>query len=109
MLFTTPTICVGISTAISGAIVWKYARSSDPLILKLGVALVALIPFLGPVLALWIINMPAPQPPQLQDRSRYTTDVEQLWRSVIKERNPVARFRRWHRIMHPEKSDEREP
>lgn len=68
----TPVMLVlGLSGAVSlvvAALVW---RRHDPLVLKLGTMLVAFIPVVGPLLALWVMSFPDRMHPALQAKNRY--------------------------------------
>ena len=80
-------------------IVWRLWRSTDHLFFKIVLSVFALIPVLGPILALWIGNFPSVKPRILRDRLRYRPDSYDRWRHVLEERNPITRFRYWRELM----------
>ena len=90
---------VVVSEVFALWIIWRLWRSADHPFFKIALSLVALIPMLGPIIALWIGNFPPSAPPILRDRLRYSTDFYDRWRGVLNERNPVMRFRRWRTLM----------
>lgn len=58
----------GIASVAVGALIW---RRHDPLPLKLGTMLVAFIPVVGPLYALWVLSFPDRMHPSLQAKYRY--------------------------------------
>ena len=87
-----------LSELVALALIWRLWRSDDHLFFKLTLTLIALIPFIGPVLVFWLNNFPKSQPEIFQDRLRYSTDVFERWRHVIEEKNPYAKFRKWREL-----------
>jgi hypothetical protein len=49
-------------------------RKRDPLLLKLGTTVVAIIPFIGPLLALWVVSFPDRMHPALQAKYKNTVN-----------------------------------
>lgn len=91
-------IAVLISEVCAVWFIWKLWRSGDYLFFKLTLSILALVPILGPILALWIANFPAPQHPSLRDRRPKQTDVYDRWRHVLEEKNPRRRFEKWRAL-----------
>ena len=96
--FLTLSVVV-VSEILALWIIWRLWRSGDHPFLKAALSLLALIPVLGPIIALWIGHFPTSSPPILRDQARYRTDFSDRWRGVLNERNPVTRFRRWRTLM----------
>jgi hypothetical protein len=90
---------VVVSELLALWIIWRLWRSADHPFLKTALSLLALIPVLGPIIALWIGHFPTSKPPILRDQARYRADFYDRWRSVLSEQNPVRRFRRWRTLM----------
>lgn len=80
-------------------IIWRLWRSQDHTFFKIALSVLALIPVLGPILALWMGNFPSSKPRILRDQMRYRPDFYNRWRYILEERNPVARFRHWRELM----------
>lgn len=80
-------------------IIWRLWNSRDHIFFKIFLSTVALIPVLGPILALWMGNFPSVKPPILRDQLRYRLDLYDRWRHVLEERNPIARFRYWRELI----------
>jgi hypothetical protein len=87
-------------------IIWRLWRSGDHLFFKISLSAVALLPVIGPILALWMGNFPTKQPQVFQDRRRYAPDVLERWRHVFEEKNPVRRFRRWREMVATRRDEE---
>ena len=102
---STSAIVVLISELVSLWVIWRIWKSSEPIILKVGLTIIAPIPVLGPVIALWIGNFPNPAPEVFRDKYRYSTDVFDRWRGVFEARNPVRRFHRWRDLMKQREHD----
>lgn len=92
-------ISIGTSEAIAIWLIWKLWKSNDFLIFKIGFSVIALIPFLGPFMVWWSVNIPSRQHPVFQDRVRFSTDVLDRWRHVIDEKNPNMRLRMWRQMV----------
>ena len=85
---------VAISELAALVLIVRVWRSNEGLALKVLISAIALIPVLGPLLALWIGAFPNAAPEALQDRGsrgNYYRD----WSPVIGARSPIRRFRRW--------------
>jgi len=80
-------------------IIWRLWSSRDHAFFKIALSALALIPVLGPVLALWIGNFPNVKPRILRDQLRYRPDFYDRWRHVLEERNPITRFRDWRELI----------
>ena len=79
-------------------LIWRLWRSADHVFFKVALSVLAVIPVLGPVLVLWIGNVPSVKAPILRDRLRYRTDFYDRWRHVLEEKNPITRFRYWREL-----------
>jgi len=83
-----------ISELVAFMLIVRIWRSGETMALKILLSLVALIPVLGPLLALWIVAFPNEAPEAIQNRGprgNYYRD----WSSVIGARSPIRRFRLW--------------
>jgi hypothetical protein len=92
-------IAVSLSELFALWLIFMLWRSDDHLFFKVSISLLALIPFIGPLAALWIGHFPVALPPALQNRRRYRTEVMDRWRHVIDEKNPVRRKHAWREVM----------
>jgi hypothetical protein len=90
---------VMLSELLALWIIWRLWRSREHLLFKTALSLLALIPVLGPIIALWIGHFPSSKPPILRDQVRYRSDFYDRWRGVLNEGNPVTRYRRWRTLM----------
>ena len=70
-----------------------------PHFFKVALTILALIPILGPIIALWIGNFPDSAPRILRDQVRTRTDFYDRWRSVLNARDPENRFQRWRTLL----------
>jgi hypothetical protein len=91
-------MAVALSELVALWIIYRVWRGPSHVIEKIGISALALIPVVGPVLALFVSNDPGPAHPSLRDNSRYQTDVYDRWRDVIDEKNPTARRRKWRHL-----------
>src|SRR5687767_3843386 len=74
-------LALAASAVVSIGILFLIWRRNDPLLLKLGTSVVAFIPFIGPLLALWVVSFPDRMHPALQAKYKnvvnsYTTPSE---------------------------------
>jgi hypothetical protein len=99
MTLSAALVVVIVSEAVALWVAVRAWRSADPLLLKLGVTAVAIIPLIGPLVAIWVGNFPPSLPKALQDRHARQPDVYDRWRSVLAERNPVRKYRLWRNVM----------
>lgn len=94
-----------ISELVAFMLIRRLWRSDDNLVLKILLTVVALVPVLGPLLALWIVSFPDEAPASIQNqgpRGNYYRE----WSRVIGERNPIRRFRLWRaQVATDEESD----
>ena len=51
-------IVIFVSELVAIFVIWHPWRSADFLFMKIGLSVIAVIPILGPVVALWIANFP---------------------------------------------------
>ena len=92
-------LVVVMSEAFAVWVIVMLWRSNEFVVLKCVLTAIAIIPVLGPVLVLWICNFPARAPGALQDKYKFSADVYERWSDVIREKNPVAKFRKWREVM----------
>ena len=90
---------IALSELLAVWVIWRLWRSADHIVFKVALSLIALIPVLGPIVAIWISNFPESAPKVLQDRWRGRTDVYDRWRGTLNERNPERRLQRWRTLM----------
>ena len=87
-----------VSELIAAWVIWRIAKSTDRLWMKIALAAIALVPIAGPLIALWIGNFPSKAAQSLQDRraGRYSRGWYYLrWNRVLGESSSVRRFRLW--------------
>lgn len=94
-------IVITMSEAFAVWVMVKLWRSEEFLVLKILLTAIAIVPVLGPFFVLWICNFPERAPEALQDRYKSSSDVFDRWRDVIREKNPIAKFKKWKGIMRP--------
>ena len=80
-------LVVGISEFFALFLIWSIWRSSDLVAMKIALSVLALIPVVGILGALWVHGFPSTQPIALQDKYRYSTDVLDRWRHVFEEKD----------------------
>ena len=105
MSLTNLQIAIVVSELLAVYLVLRLWKSNDHPFFKVVLSLIALIPFLGPIIVLWLANFPNSLPPALRDQRRYTTDVLDRWRDVINEKNPQAKFNKWKGVMEKTEHD----
>jgi hypothetical protein len=86
---------VALSELVAAWIIWRLWRSEEHVFFKASLSILALIPVVGPLFAIWIGNFPDKVPSILQDRYRYSSDVFDRWRHVHSEPNPKRRLQKW--------------
>lgn len=70
-------------------------RSGEHLLFKLSLSLIAVVPVVGPLLAIWMSNFPSKVPGAFQDKSRFSADVFERWASIHRDPDPQRRLQRW--------------
>ena len=75
----------------------KIIRSDDHLWIKMGLSIVVLIPVIGPLMTIWIANIPPPQPSGFQDRNRRSSDVTDRWLPFFREKDPDKKLEEYRR------------
>ncbi len=94
------TLCILVLSELAALwVIWRLWRSGDHPFFKVVLSLLALLPVLGPIIALWIGNFPPRAPRVLQDQRRYRTDLYDRWRSTFEAPSPRKRFYRWRELM----------
>jgi hypothetical protein len=96
---TALAIGIIISELVAVLLAWKILRTADPLWLRVINALVAFIPFFGPVFAYWASSFPEPNHSAHRDTGRYSSDVFDRWVGVLRTKDPVKRFNRWKEVI----------
>ena len=92
-------LSVFLSEILGLWLIFVLWRSNDALFFKVGLSLLALIPFIGPLVVLWIRVLPSVKPRILQDRKWRAADFYDRWRFVIEEKSPIRRYRMWRELM----------
>ena len=96
---STVLLLVALSEILSLWLIIVLWRSNDFLFFKITLTVLALVPFLGPLIAFWLRDFPSVKPRILQDRRWRGADFYDRWRYVLEERSPVRRFRTWRELM----------
>ena len=91
-------ISIAVSELVAVYLIWRVWKSNDYLIFKISYTVLAIVPFIGPLIVLWSANIPSRQHPAFQDRERYRTDVVDRWRHVLDERNAHVKFHKWQQL-----------
>lgn len=99
MSLTATHLAVAASELVALVLVWRLLKSDEHPVFKIAFSLLAVVPLLGPVLVLWLAHFPGVNPPALQNRHRYSAAVFDRWRSVLEEKNPVVKFRKWKKLI----------
>jgi hypothetical protein len=87
-------IVIGLSWLISTALLVHLWRGRDPMLLKVGLSFVLLVPLFGPCAYLWIQAMPGGQHPDVQDQF-LGGDVLGRWRNRLEAGGYLRPLRRW--------------
>lgn len=95
---------IALSTCVAAWLLVKLWRSQEHLFFKLTLSVLVFIPVLGPIMVLFYGINPPVQPKSLQDLSGKTIDVDNRWRHVFEEKNPVKRFHKWRERIKDEKN-----
>lgn len=103
---TIAIVVVTISELLALWITYGVWRSSIHLAEKIGITLLAFVPVLGPVFALFLSNDPGPAHPAFRDNVRSRTDVLDRWSHIFDEKDPVVRQRKWQELMSRRHDDE---
>jgi hypothetical protein len=80
-----------ITWAVGAWLVAKVWKSNDPVVLKVVLTLLAVVPILGPLVAYWISNFPSRLHPDVQAKYKETVNVYGRWRTEDDE--PVRESR----------------
>jgi hypothetical protein len=96
---STLAIGITVSELVAVLLAWRVLRSADPLPLKIGIALVAFIPFIGPLMAYWAANFPNRHHPAFLDRYKSSSDVFSRWSSVLSMTDPEKRMKRLKEVL----------
>lgn len=101
-----PIIVIAISELVALWLIVRVWRTSAHVAEKVGVTVVALLPVIGPVLALFLTNDSGPAHPAFRDNLIHQTDVLDRWRQIFEEKDPVSRRRKWKTLMGIRNDDE---
>jgi hypothetical protein len=93
---------VMVSELVAIWLITKIARTDDYLLLKMGLALIALIPVVGPLMTLWIANFPPSQPPGFQDRVGRGADVTHRWQDFFRETDTEKKLEKYRKARNDE-------
>lgn len=81
----TPALAVlGASAAASSVISVLIWRRRDPVVLKLGTTVVAFLPVVGPLFALWVVSFPDRMHPDLQAKYKNTVNAYSVPKEAIR-------------------------
>lgn len=86
------------SELVAAWVIWRLWRSNDHVFFKVSLSLIALIPVLGPVIALWAGNFPERGAPILRVPVGRGFFFDR-WRHVLHGRSPALRFRYWLQLV----------
>ena len=75
-------ILVVLSELLAVWLIWRLWRSTDHLFFEISLSVLAIIPMIGPLLLIWLRDVPEKVPSIFQDRHRYSADVSERWRHV---------------------------
>jgi hypothetical protein len=100
-------VAIAVSESVGLWLAWRIMRSSDPLWVRVLNALVAFIPFIGPVAAYWGANFPEPHHPAHRDNARYSADVFHRWIGVLSMTDQEKRRKRWKEVMEESEREHR--
>ena len=92
-------LLVLLSEVLGLWLIFVLWRSNDLLFFKITLSVLAIVPFIGPLVVFWIRVLPTVKPRILQDRKWRRADFYDRWRFVIEERNPIRRYRMWRELM----------
>jgi hypothetical protein len=81
-----------ITWAVGAWLVAKVWKSNDPVVLKVVLTLLAVVPILGPLVVYWISNFPSRLHPDVQAKYKETVNVYGRWRTED-DSEPVRRSR----------------
>ncbi len=97
-------LVVGISEVVAVFLIWRIWRTTDYLFIKISLSILAIIPVIGTLAALWIHGFPPAQPEALRSRSR--GDMFQRWRHVLDEEDDKKKRRSVKRLLQKGYDDE---
>ena len=103
---TVIVLVVGISEILAIFLIWSVWRTSDFVAMKIALSVLALIPVVGFLGALWVHGFPSVQPSALQNKYRYSTDVFNRWRHVFEEKDERKKKRSIQSLLEKGHDDE---
>lgn len=92
-------LAVVVSEIVAIFVIWRIWRANDYVAMKILLTVLAVIPVVGTLGALWIVGFPDSQPEALQDKSRYSTDVFDRWRHVFEEKDEDKKRRSFRNLI----------
>ena len=99
-------LVVGISEFFAVPLIWSIWRNPDLVAMKIALSVLALIPVVGLLGALWVHRFPSTQPSALQNKYRYSTDVYDRWRHVFEEKDEKKKKRSIRNLLRKGYDDE---
>jgi hypothetical protein len=96
---------VAVSELVALVVVVRIWRSGELATLKILLSAIALIPLLGPLLALWISAFPNEAPENMQNRG-FRGNYYRDWSPVLGAHSPIRRFRRWRAQVAPDEESD---
>lgn len=99
-LFSLRAVVVLASWVVSAFLAVRLWKSRDPLLFKLGLTLLLVVPVFGPLMVYWIANFPSRLHPQSQARFPRQVNVYGPWRTEDDE-PPRRKRRRWRKSSIP--------
>lgn len=99
-------LLIAVSEVIALLLIWRIWRSDDYFAMKIALSVLAVIPVVGTLGALWIHGLPPRQPLAIQNRYRYSTDVFTRWRHVFEEKDEKKRKRSITKLLEDGADDE---
>jgi len=98
-------LIVTLSELLAAFLIWRIWKSNDYLVMKFALSILALIPVVGTLGTLWIIGFPPAQPAALRDEFKYSSDVFNRWRHIVKVKDKRKRLRLAKSLIEQEEKD----
>lgn len=102
-------LVVAISELIALLLIWRIWKTDDYFAMKVALSVLAIIPVVGTLGALWIHGFPPPQPEALRNKYRYSTDVFDRWRHVFEQKDEKKKKRSIRKLLRYGYDDEDGP
>lgn len=91
-------LAVAVSELLAIYLIWRSWRSADHIILKVATTVVALIPFIGPLVAYWVSDFPEPHHPRHRDVRPKSADVYHRWASFLRMTDAKKKRSHWRKM-----------